>query len=89
MKIVDIRFLGGKQSIKLLAFRRKPMEMEITTNGSTSNPTLGLFQTATAIAEGRSQAGTDDFKGLRKGNSDDSKLSALGGRPKVNDMSDV
>lgn len=63
MKIVDIRFLGGKKSIKLLAFRRKPMEMEITTNRSTKNPTLGLFQTATAIAEGRSQAGTDDFKG--------------------------
>ena len=63
MKIVDFKFLGGKKTIKLLAFKRKPMEMATGTNGFTSNPTLALIQTATAIGEGRSQADTNDFKG--------------------------
>jgi len=44
MKIIDIKFLGGKECIKLLAFRKK-IETGISGSGSTGNPTFGMVQT--------------------------------------------
>lgn len=47
MRIIDMNFMGGKSQIKILAFRKKPIEIIASINGGImNNPTIGMIQTS-------------------------------------------
>jgi hypothetical protein len=76
MKIIDIKFLGGKQSIKLLAFRRKfESNTGIGGSGINNNPTFSMVKTALGEGQMKEMSTGEVKQGGKKVNNDNSEKS--------------